>query len=284
MIRARLRHLSAAMMRSAVFPGRYKVYRLLSMVLGEEPLPFAVPLPSGGKLSVNSAFWQHMFYLGDYEYEVRRFLVKQIQSDSIVFDVGASIGICTIPLAIQLGQHGRVYAFEPLPGNYETLLHNIKLNNLINVVPVFAAVGDKVGTVNMPDVDSGNCSLASDSDRHISVPAITLDEFAAQHHIDSIDLMKIDIEGSESKALRGASRLLSSGAVRQILIEFNPQWLKRMGSSPDELYDLFDQFDLDVSFLTRLGSCARTDRKGVMARITSADSYFNLVLASSKTA
>ena len=50
MIRARLRHLNAAMMRSAVFPGRYKLYRLLSKILGEEPLPFAVPLPGGANL------------------------------------------------------------------------------------------------------------------------------------------------------------------------------------------------------------------------------------------
>jgi FkbM family methyltransferase len=272
------------MMRSTVFPGRYKVYRLLSKILGEESLPFAVPLPGGGKLSVNSTFWQHMFYLGDYEYEVRRFLVRQIQSGSTVFDVGASIGICTVPLAIRLGQHGRIYAFEALKSNYGSLLHNIRLNNLANVVPVFAAVGDKEGTVNMPEVDSGNCSLASESDRYSSVPAITLDEFAARHCINSIDLMKIDIEGSETKALRGASRLLSSGAIRHILIEFNPYWLKRMGSSPDELYDLFEQSELAVNYLTRFGTCVRTNRKSVMGRITSADSYFNLVLTSSKNA
>ena len=96
--------------------------------------------------------------------------------------------------------------------------------------------------------------------------------------------MKIDIEGSETKALRGASRLLSSGAIGQILIEFNPHWLKRMGSSPDELYDLFEQFDLVVNFLTRFGTCVRTNRKGVMGRIKSPDSYFNLVLTSSKNA
>jgi FkbM family methyltransferase len=283
MIRARLRHLSAAMMRSTIFPGRYKIYRLLSKILGEEPLPFAVPLPGGGKLFVKSG-WKQLFYLGDLDQEVRRFSVRQIRSGSIVFDVGASIGICTVPLAIRLGQHGRIYAFEPLASNYETLLHNIKLNNLTNVVPVFAAVADKEGTVYMPDLDSGNCSLASESDHHSSVPAITLDAFAAQHGIHSIDLMKIDIEGSETRALRGASRLLSSGAIRHILIEFNPHWLKRMGSSPDELYDLFDQFGLDVNFLTRFGTCVRTNRKGVMGRITAADSYFNLVLTSSKNA
>jgi FkbM family methyltransferase len=283
MIRARLRHLSATMMRSVIFPGRYKVYRLLSKILGEEPLPFAVPLPGGGKLFVKSG-WNQLFYLGDLDQEVRRFSVRQLQSGSTVFDVGASIGICTVPLAIRLGQHGRIYAFEPLASNYETLLHNIKLNNLTNVVPVFAAVADEEGTVYMPDLDSGNCSLASDCDHHSSVPAITLDAFAAQHSIHSIDLMKIDIEGSETKALRGASRLLSSGAIKHILIEFNPHWLKRMGSSPDELYDLFDQFDLEVNFLTRFGTCIRTNRKGVMGRITSADSYFNLVLTSSKNA
>jgi len=60
--------------------------------------------------------------------------------------------------------------------------------------------------------------------------------------------------------------------------------LKRMGSSPDELYDLFDQFDLEVNLLTRFGICVRTNRKGVMRRITSAGSYFNLVLTSSKNA
>jgi len=110
------------------------------------------------------------------------------------------------------------------------------------------------------------------------VQAITIDKFCSTHGVMHVDLMKMDIEGSETRALRGARKMFLERAIVTTLIEFNPFWLRRMGSSPDELYDLFEEYGLHVHYLTRFGNAVPISRKQCMAKITEPETYFNLVL------
>jgi hypothetical protein len=68
---------------------------------------------------------------------------------------------------------------------------------------------------------------------------ITLDQFAADNHLDYIDLIKIDVEGYEFKIMSGMERLLQQKRVHRIIIEFNGYWLKKAGTSPEEMKSLF---------------------------------------------
>ena len=275
-VKSKLRQAVATIMRPLVFPGRHHVYKLISSLLGDEPLPFDVPLQRGLKLRVNNPFWQHLFYLRDYERDVRVFLEKATTPMSTVFDVGASIGILTLPLARKAK---RVFAFDALRENYDMLITNINLNRARNVTAMYAAVSDQQGTLRAPiPVQHSNYSLASEGRGFVEIPAVTLDDFCQRNNIERIDVMKIDIEGSETKALRGCSRMLRTGRVGTIVIEFNNYWLRKMGSSPNELYDLFETYNLTVHELTRLGRAKRISRQECMAKLRGPKSYFNLVL------
>jgi FkbM family methyltransferase len=218
-----------------------------------------------------------MFFLGDYERDIMVFLEKAVTPESIVFDAGASIGIVALPLAKKAKQ---VYAFEVLPGNFDVLSENVLNNGLQNVTVVNAAISDVTGTIRIPipDFIGGNYSLASTGNRFIESKAISLDDFCAERGIEQIDVLKMDIEGSETRALRGARKMFLAGAIRKTVIEFNPYWLKKMGSSPEELYDLFDEYGLAVHELNRFGRPVPTSRSQCMKRVTGPDSYFNLVL------
>jgi FkbM family methyltransferase len=274
-MKTKLRHVVASLMRPLTFPGRYKVYQAVSYVLGDEPLPFEVPIRRGCKLTVNSPVWQQLFYLGDYERDVRTFLEREVNSESIVFDVGACIGVHALPLATKAK---KIYAFDALRGNFEVLSQNVRNNGLQNVTLVYAAISDTAGTIRIPvpGFAGGNYSLASASEQSTEIEAITIDGFCADHGIEKIDLMKMDIEGSEARALRGARNMFLARAIRKTVIEFNPYWLRKMGSSPDELYDLFVEYELAVYELTSFGSPRRISRSQCMVK--AADSYFNLVL------
>jgi len=128
----------------------------------------------------------------------------------IVIEVGANIGAHTVGLARLVGPNGRVLAFEPQRLPFQTLCANVALNSLENVDCFWAAVGSQDGFIDVPDLNprkefnfGGVTLLGTQNGRR--VPCQTLD-----HHIalPRVDLIKIDVEGMESEALRGGEQLL----------------------------------------------------------------------------
>ena len=168
---------------------------------------------------------------------VRAFLLL-LSPQLVVFDVGANIGQYTLLASRRVVA---VHAFEPTPRTVEKLRVNIALNNLSNVTVNQVAVSDRTGDAILftdpknPDTNSimgGNENAPS-----ISVPTITLDDYATSHALIP-DLIKMDIEGAEMLALRGATRLLNEENAPLILMEINPAALRQSGSSPDEILTL----------------------------------------------
>jgi len=74
-----------------------------------------------------------------------------------------------------------------------------------------------------------------------TVSVVPLDQEAIRLGIERFDLIKIDVEGHESKVLAGATRLLRERRIGAILCEFNEMWLRRAGSSPEALEALILQ-------------------------------------------
>lgn len=262
------RNAVAFLLRGLVFPGRYRVLQMAECILGKNHGTFVVPLRAGGRLIVNGIKDSQVFYTGEFNTGLSRtspFLFRTAKRGDIIFDVGANIGAYTVPLALRVGNEGHVYAFEALRANYEILLQNIALNALKNVTPVFGAVTDKSGTYEVPEVSErsenmGNYSLASESVGRITIPSLSLDDFVAENSIERINLMKIDIEGSETIALRGAHATFAKGLVKTVVCEFNPYWLPKMGSSVEELYEAFEGFGMEAFLITRFSRLRRVHK------------------------
>ncbi|MGH9482297.1 MAG: FkbM family methyltransferase, partial [Terriglobales bacterium] len=168
--RAGLRRGVAAILRRAPLPGQFQVYRLAQRLLGDQPLPFTIGLRGGGWMRVESAFLQHLYYLGDYEADVRRFLCAHCRPGETVVDVGANAGIYTVALARRVGPQGRVLALEALRANFESLERNVALNGFTQVECIFGAVAERAGELVAPDRPAGNYSLASPSAASITIP------------------------------------------------------------------------------------------------------------------
>jgi hypothetical protein len=81
---------------------------------------------------------------------------------------------------------------------------------------VRAAVSDRAGTARFAAGKSNSEGRLSEGG-DVEVPAVTLDEFCAAAGIDSPDLIKLDIEGGESRALKGAARVLAQGRATILL-------------------------------------------------------------------
>src|SRR5262245_47046773 len=88
----------------------------------------------------------HRYFPRDYEQENFRFINEHVSRGMTIFDIGAHIGLMTVPLAKRAGCEGNVFAFEPTPTTVEVLKKTVKLNGLSNVSIEPCAISDKKGT------------------------------------------------------------------------------------------------------------------------------------------
>jgi FkbM family methyltransferase len=162
---------------------------------------------------------EYLLKYGHYEREVESILSKLITKETTFIDVGANIGYFTI-LYSRLARE--VYAFEPVPAAFERLSRNMGLNDLKNVRAFQCAVSRERTKLQIFEskISDGHDSTVrrSEHDRSIFVDAVSLDEVIEPSATDVV--MKVDTEGSEMSVLRGALRLIRSGKVSAIVLEW----------------------------------------------------------------
>ncbi|MCM8827391.1 MAG: FkbM family methyltransferase [Candidatus Omnitrophica bacterium] len=158
-----------------------------------------------------------LFFSSLPEFETIKFLVKRLKENDIFYDIGANLCFYTILAQEFINQEkGEIHAFEPLPEIFSLLCENAKVHYFKNTFLNNLAVSDKIGEAEFYNKTtlshSGGNSLIFrkelDSAGKIKVKTITLDEYIKTHKPPTI--MKIDIEGAEYLALKGAENLLKT--------------------------------------------------------------------------
>lgn len=170
------------------------------------------------------------------EYETDLFK-KNIKKGDIVLDIGAHIGYYTLLAARMVGNKGKVYAFEPDLRNFEILKKNVKENKYENVILINKAVSNKDGEailfLNYENTGDHRIYNPKDKRKSIKIQTVTLDNFF-KNKSKKVDLIKIDIQGSEARAFKGAQNLIKQNKNIKILTEFWPHGLELSGSSAKE--------------------------------------------------
>jgi len=159
-----------------------------------------------------------------------RYVVNRLSSSDIFVDVGANLGTFAIPAALKCR---RVLAIEALPANFVFFCRSLVRNRLTNVTPVHCAAYATAGVVNVA-MESAWATV-SDTTPGVPTPALSLDDIFLVHGISHVDILKLDIEGSELPALRGMELSLRSHAVSEILFEVNETHCRAAGYKGDEL-------------------------------------------------
>jgi FkbM family methyltransferase len=194
---------------------------------------------------------------GMFEGETVELFLKLLTPGMTVLDVGANVGIYTLLAAERVGPAGRVYAFEPTHHVAAKLRSNVRLNGFDNVDVNEMAVSDSCGeaTLFYVEDDGENNILAPEPgyDTSAKIPTITLDEFMALKGIDKVDVIKMDIEGAELMALRGASRLLVGDQCPVIFLEVNPRTLAFGKSRAADLVEFLQQHGYQVGRIATYG-------------------------------
>ncbi len=117
----------------------------------------------------------------------------------------------------------RIYSFEPVAENYNYLLETIELNNLEKVVPIQKGIGEENYIVNFSSLGMSSCVAEEGTEK---MELITVDDFVMEHNL-SIGLVKMDVEGYEFEALKGAERTIE---------KFKPVLLISIYHHPEELF------------------------------------------------
>jgi FkbM family methyltransferase len=177
-----------------------------------------------------------IYLLGAFEVETSRACVRRLQPGHVVLDIGANIGAHTLPFANAVGPQGRVHAFEPTDFATAKLRRNLELNPALapRVVINQVFLGD--GVLEGPpeeicsswplqgaaDVQAARQGVAKSTR---GATATSLDEYAREHALDRVDLIKLDVDGNEAGVLRGGL---------EVLQKFRPPILMELGRDDDE--------------------------------------------------
>ena len=142
-------------------------------------------------------------------------IYKTLKTGSCFIDGGANIGFFSLIASKIVGKTGTVFSFEPTPLTHNYLKKNTNINNASNVT--ISRYGLSSSKKQLPFQMFGNpegnsiisdkaCKL-TDENEIIQINTISIDEFCTENKISRIDLIKLDIEGQELEAIKGAKKL-----------------------------------------------------------------------------
>mgnify|MGYP006091446897 FL=1 len=162
-----------------------------------------------------------------------------LKKNDVVLDIGANQGIYSLAFAKLIGENGKVIAIEPFKQMNNYFKDNIRLNGFQNIEIIEKVVSDNIG---YEEIDFGSGIVSASIVRNFKnsvkqkVESTTVDEICK--NLDRLDFIKIDIEGAELKALKGAEKTLNnhkpklSLEVDQHSFEHINSFLEKYGYKP----------------------------------------------------
>jgi len=166
-------------------------------------------------LSLSEHMSSQIFWYGSYSRDILYILDKIIKPGMVFLDIGANIGEISLFAAKRVGSKGKVISFEPFKQLSRVLKKNLEINNFTQGTVIEKGLLDEMCVLPVfnskkPFSDGtqhdGLISIYKSHVRNQEVDQIevtTLDRFVDTNNLEQVDIIKIDIEGSELAALRG---------------------------------------------------------------------------------
>ncbi len=181
-------------------------------------------------------------------------VINELPRGGVCVDLGANVGLYSMLMARQVGNEGKVYSFEPGKVAYSLMKANIEINKLNNITTINAAVSDESGLGKLflcetGDSDNTLVDTANPNDLRtpVDIDLIALDDYFKG---EKIDFVKMDIQGSEYLALKGADQIIKNNPLIKILMEYCPHSLINMGTSPAKLLNYIRSIGFDVGLIS----------------------------------
>jgi len=148
------------------------------------------------------------FILEQYAYKSKGQTIIEAKPGDIVLDVGGCWGDTALYFADKVGKEGKVYSFEFIPGNINLHNKNTSLNPHLKtrIELITNPATDKTGEIiYFKDYGPGSqIKMEAFADQTGSITTLSIDDFVEQRGLKKVDFIKMDIEGAEPIALKGA--------------------------------------------------------------------------------
>jgi FkbM family methyltransferase len=196
-----------------------QLLRRVALLAGSAPnevvLPWGQPIRFDPREPIGDALQR----TGVYDLVVCEALYRLADPRELAVDAGANIGVMTSVLATRVGTGGEVVALEPHPETWQRLEENVaRWRRSASITTIRVAVSDASGTatLRMPSAEAGKATIEPVGGAVDTVECVALDDVIAGRRVG---VLKLDVEGHEEAALRGAQDALARRLVRDIVFE-----------------------------------------------------------------
>ena len=209
----------------------------------------------------------YKYFPDNYEKENFEFLLATVQKGDVVLDIGAHIGLFAAIASQAVGSGGKVFAFEPSPTTYSLLSKTMTINNATGIIKTYQqAVGSQQGKttffISNDQADNSNSLVNYKEDRPlhgIDINVTTIDFFVSEQQLSKVDFVKIDVEGAEFDAIKGAVNTFKKFKPVCILA-IHPEPIIAKGDTVEDMYDFIQQMNYTILYhnqpISREAFCA----------------------------
>ena len=180
----------------------------------------------------------------DYEPETTKVIKSLVKEGDVCVDVGASIGYMTMQLA--RASKTKVLAFEPTSNQCEYIKKNAELNGYEvevynkaawdNETDTYMRRDDKVSRNYKDHVNPQKIQVNAGYENKIQ--GVVLDDVLPE----KVDFIKMDIDGSEPRALKGLIKTFERNSQLKMVCEYYPKCIEECGNDPQEMLDILDKY------------------------------------------
>ncbi len=195
----------------------------------------------------------YLYLFESWEPDCSAYICRNLKPENTFIDIGANIGYYSLLTSLVVGEKGRVIAIEASPKIFAVLQDNIRLNDLASNVKAYnLAVTDTPGKASVylgPEGNLGSTTTNASLKRKFpyrnykfesGVKAVTLDSLINPEDIKSLQMIKIDVEGTEREVIGGMQEIIKNGSPElEILIELTPLWWYKPKPSIEEVLQPF---------------------------------------------
>jgi FkbM family methyltransferase len=214
-----------------------RVYQRQLEALPRDRLVEHTRFRDGSRYDLDLSDWMQAqaFLLRRYEEANVRFISSLLGAESVMVDAGAHVGLVSLQVAAR-APGVTVHAFEPHPELVRRLRWNVSLNRAdvrVEQCALAADSGEVWMTRGSDLVNVAQTASEADGPHALVLQTVTLDDYLQGQQIDFVDVLKLDVEGYELMALRGADQALQNGLVGCVVVEINHAWRREAGDSAD---------------------------------------------------
>jgi len=235
---------------------------------GEDPVQLVrIRDDAFGYADMNDGFLRLIPIEGEYDHDFFRIADALLDKGGRFFDVGANFGLLSFGLGRKHAAQVEFHLFEPIPRLLEAIDRTRTLYPQMRMTVNAIAVAHYDGETSFDVAEEQTGRSHIDPAGALKTPVVRLDSYLRDKSIENVEFLKLDVEGYELSALRGAAEALQRRAIAAIYFEYFEKYLVRV-APPEALIGFLDDAGYEVCFcreydLANVGGATHTLAAGL---------------------